>query len=99
MKIINLKNYTREKDLEDGNINMKLWKQYVLDDRQFMANLILTIILSTITGFLIDVIYEKEAIFREIVPTILHFSITIIIYFQISPRLVAKYLGTRSKEK
>lgn len=73
---------------------MKLLKRYVLDDRQFMTNLILTIILSTISGFLIDVIYDKEAIFRETVPTILHFSITIIIYFQISPRIATKYFGT-----
>lgn len=77
---------------------MKLWKQYVLDDRQFRTNLILTIILSTMTGILINIIYHKEAIFREIIPTILHFSITVTIYFQISPMIVTRYINTRPKE-
>lgn len=78
---------------------MKLWKQYVLDDRQFMANLVLTMILSTMAGILIDAIYGKDIIFREIVSTILHFSIAVIIYFQISPIIVTRYLGIILKEK
>jgi len=78
---------------------MKLWRQYVFDDRQFMANLMLTIILSTITGIIIDAIYGKDIIFKEIFPTIIHFGISMIIYFQISPMLVTKYLNAQHKEK
>jgi len=69
---------------------MKIWEWYTLNKKQFTYNIILSIIIVTICGYLINCIYNKQVILKEVIPTIIHFIITFIIFYQISPMIVKR---------
>lgn len=69
---------------------MKLWEWYTLNNKQFYYNIILSIVITTISGYLINCIYDRQVLFKEIIPTIIHLVITFIIFYQISPMIVKR---------
>jgi len=69
---------------------MKLWKWHILNNKQFTYNIILSFIIVIISGYLINCIYNKQVLFKEAIPTIIHFVITFIIFYQISPIIIKK---------
>jgi len=69
---------------------MKIWKWHTLNNKQFYYNIILSIIVVTISGYLINCIYDRQVLLKEAIPTIIHFVITFIIFYQISPIIIKK---------
>ena len=69
---------------------MKIWKCHILNNKQFYYNIVLSIIIVAISGYLITCTYNRQVLFKEATPTIIHFVITFIIFYQISPMIVKR---------
>ena len=71
---------------------MKLWDWELqsFTTKQLCCNIILSGIMMFMCGLLISYIYDRSVILVELIPTIIYFMISFIIWYQISPIIVKK---------